>query len=1394
MIKRLALIVFLSVATSPGWAADGDPSWYQRQSSWEETMRLSREALMAEVAAEDARFAEPEGDFRPVKHPVPFNQTLRVRIPVKGLSTLSISARSPASAILGEPRLIAEDGTATPCMPGTAGQVMRSFPPGWAFEGLGKPITVGDQTLAQGVQMRGGGEEMSIALDGRYAWFEAVLAVTKGKSEGKEGDQHVFAFERRGYFERRTAQTERTTRLWSLVRRDFSTGDLTHDRTISDRGGIWNNDWKAGDLKGLARRYAAQCIGAWKTTADAAAATVATPADLAQLRELYQRSLRSRDLAEDIAMVNIEAARLAVADLGTSFPDRYNAVRHAKALDAFAAGREVALAGLQAGNDQALADAERLVEGVRTALLANPLLDVDKLLVVRRDFGDAEARRVTSGYTYADATGLLDTSFRSQSGMRHRTKFDNQIAVLSNLRSNPRLTPLYRPQEAKFLVRDVRLSYDADKVLFTSPVQRGGRENWAVQELTVADGSVRELTPTDYPDLHFYDACYLPNGKIILGSNASYNGVPCLGGTEKVSSLYLLDPATRTLRRLTFDQDHAYHPTVMRDGRVIFVRWEYSDIPHYFSRRVMVMNPDGTGQVSIYGSNSWFPTSFMFPVAVPDHPTRMFAILSGHHDAGEAGRLALVDHGLSSHYPFRHRPESKEWGEEKSHIIVRPEVQPAEKSGFIQYLPGRGKPVAAAVCDDIVQKVYLKERPELMAHPHPLSGTYVLVSMKPKADGLWGIYLVDTFDNMTRIADIDAAGLFEPIPLRAHPRPPVLPDRVQEGATTASVFISNVYEGPGLKDVPKGNITHMRAVAYHFGYAGRAGPHYVGTESSWDVKRVLGTAAVEADGSASFTIPANTPVLLQPLDAEGRAVQLMRSWLVGMPGERVSCVGCHEGRNHVVPARPSMAARRAPEDLTPWYGPARSFGFAREVHPVLQRYCMDCHDGKSEVGPRSKPSFKSAADAYTGLHPYVHRPGPESDMTLFNPMEYHASTSPLIQLLEKGHHGVKLADLDRESRDRLYTWIDLNAPRSDSYNEGKPIMANGVDSVARRHELDQEFACLDVQPELEGAAVPVKPVIYQAPPAQEPVKPDGLTCTGFPMEATAAARVQQDQGETNRTLSLGKDITMVLRRIPAGSFVMGNQSGAGDEHPRAVVAVGHAFWMAETEVTNAQYEHFDPSHDTRYIDIHGINSVFPGFIANHPRQPVARVSWQEALRFCAWLSGQTGLKATLPTEAQWEWAARAGSDTAFFYGGQDSDWSTQANLADQGLGWFQSGWYGAGIIQSFKPYPAGNNFPLRDERFKDQSRVVDYVGQTRANPWGLKDMVGNVSEWTRSSYQAYPYVDGDGRNDGDPAQRKVARGGSWADRPTDAGSSVRKPYESWQKVYDVGFRVIIEER
>ena len=232
--------------------------------------------------------------------------------------------------------------------------------------------------------------------------------------------------------------------------------------------------------------------------------------------------------------------------------------------------------------------------------------------------------------------------------------------------------------------------------------------------------------------------------------------------------------------------------------------------------------------------------------------------------------------------------------------------------------------------------------------------------------------------------------------------------------------------------------------------------------------------------------------------------------------------------------------------------------------------------------------------------------------------------------------------------------------------------------------------------------------------------------------------------------------------------------------------------MAEREISNAQYARFDPAHDTRYIDQHGKDHNTPGFIANHDDQPVARVRWNEAMDFCAWLSRTAGVKARLPTEAQWEWAARAGTASRFFFGGLDDDFSPWGNLADRGLRWMKTGCSGS-RVHPRSPYPPEMNFPLHEERFEDKWFIVDFTGQYRPNPWGLQDMIGNVSEWTFSSYRPYPYRDDDGRNDGNLVERKVARGGSWASRPREAGAAVRLPYEAWQPVHDVGFRVIVED-
>jgi len=246
--------------------------------------------------------------------------------------------------------------------------------------------------------------------------------------------------------------------------------------------------------------------------------------------------------------------------------------------------------------------------------------------------------------------------------------------------------------------------------------------------------------------------------------------------------------------------------------------------------------------------------------------------------------------------------------------------------------------------------------------------------------------------------------------------------------------------------------------------------------------------------------------------------------------------------------------------------------------------------------------------------------------------------------------------------------------------------------------------------------------------------------TGPPLTALEVrGRQQANLAEAQKVVELADGVNIALTWIPAGEFVMGSLDGAPDERPRSVVRVSQPFWIAATEVTNGQYVLFDSQHDTRYIDMHSLDRVVPGHIANHPDQPVARASWSEAIRFCYRMSRKVGLKVTLPTEAQWEWVARVGIQTQFFYGTMETDFGRFANLADRALRRCKMGYDGPSALQRRYPYSPEMNFPLHDERFRDRWFVVDCVGQTEANVWGLKDTVGNVSEWPRSSYRLYPY-------------------------------------------------------
>ena len=308
-------------------------------------------------------------------------------------------------------------------------------------------------------------------------------------------------------------------------------------------------------------------------------------------------------------------------------------------------------------------------------------------------------------------------------------------------------------------------------------------------------------------------------------------------GSDTVAVLYLMDADGQNIRQLCFDQDHDWCPTVLNDGRVLYLRWEYTDIPHAFSRILFHMNPDGTEQMEYYGSNSYWPNSTFYARPIPGHPTQVIAVISGHHGAPRMGELVLFD-------PAQGRFEG---------------------GGVLQRIPGHRQPVEPIIRDGLTVNSWPK-----FLHPYPLSDKYFLVACKPMPQSRWGIYLVDVFDNFLLIKDSPGYALMEPIPFRKAPLPPIIPEKVNLSRTDAVVYIPDIYVDDGLKGVPRGTVKSLRLVGYHFAYHGMGGlVGVVGMDGPWDVKRVLGTVPVNPDGSAKFLVPANTPISIQPLDEEG---------------------------------------------------------------------------------------------------------------------------------------------------------------------------------------------------------------------------------------------------------------------------------------------------------------------------------------------------------------------------------------------------------------------------------------------------------------------------------------------------------------------------------------------
>ena len=548
----------------------------------------------------------------------------------------------------------------------------------------------------------------------------------------------------------------------------------------------------------------------------------------------------------------------------------------------------------------------------------------------RREQRLATARRLAPRFVFARHYNLGGSHYAYTEGLsdaQNERHFEpgTALGLYEFNDTGGKVTPLI--EDAQGVIRDPDVSWDGRRILFAWK-KADLTDDYHLYEYDVDTAKARQLTfGVGVAD---YEGAYLPEGGLVFNSTRCVQTVDCWW--TEVSNLYTADAGGGRIRRLTFDQVHDNYPTVLADGRVVYTRWEYSDRGQIFVQGLFQMQPDGTGQTEYYGNNAWFPTSLLHARGIPGRGAVM-AILAGHHTL-QAGKLAVVD-------PRRGRQENQ---------------------GVQLIAPVR--PTAAERVDAYGQAG------ELFQYPYPLTDDELLVGYSPEGWNPPAHFVIYWFHVDGRrellVADPEQS-CSQPVPLVARPRPASRPSHLNVQQETGVYLLRDIYQGPGLKGVPRGTVRKLRVVAlgyraagigynYNHGPAGDAlasTPVSVGN-GAWDVKIVLGDAEVYPDGSACFVAPARTPLYFQAIDDRGYAVQSMRSWSTLQPGEIASCVGCHESKNQapVATGAPTLAGRAGPQPLTPFLEAPHGFSFAREIQPILDRHCIRCHRDSAQFAAR----------------------------------------------------------------------------------------------------------------------------------------------------------------------------------------------------------------------------------------------------------------------------------------------------------------------------------------------------------------------------------------------------------------------------------------------------------
>ena len=627
-------------------------------------------------------------------------------------------------------------------------------------------------------------------------------------------------------------------------------------------------------------------------------------------------------------------------------------------------------------------------------------------------------------------------------------------------------------RDPKGMIRDLDVSHDGKRILFSWKKSRL-EDDYHIYEMTVATKQIRQVTSeTGVADIQ---ARYLPGDRILYHSTRCVNVVDCNESIDVVN-LFTCDLGGGNILRLGFDQVSTQYPSVLADGRVVYTRWDYNDRGQIYPQGLFTMNADGSQQKALYGNNSYYPTSLIHARSIPGS-RKLLAIAAGHHTS-PCGKLVTVD-----------------------------DAQGHEEGVGVEWIapPRKLRHVRADKAD--------QDGP-LFQYPYPLTKDEYLVGYsldgKPRSQH-FGIYWMNRAGDRELLASHPEKSYRHPMPLVSREVPPLHSRAIDYTKDHGTFYIENIYSGQALKDVPAGTIKRLRVIALDFRAAavgtnynrGEGGHARVCTPISicgaWDVKRVLGDATVYEDGSAAFKAPARTAIYFQALNENGHAVQSMRSWATLMPGESQSCTGCHDKKNSapISSKNQSLAMAAGPQKLKPFYGPPRGFSFLKEIQPILDKHCVECHDGDvytEEFRPREaghsfsllrKPvrdpmakrawsqsylSLLQAAESGSGKpikrypqsNSFINWLSPQGGPEVRTPNSFGANASPLITLLSKGHpdnSGQERVRLSQEEMDKIACWIDLAVPFCGDYQEANAWSKQEVDWYG--HQLEKQRRLLE---------------------------------------------------------------------------------------------------------------------------------------------------------------------------------------------------------------------------------------------------------------------------------------------------------------------------------------------